>query len=62
MIQPKEVYEALVVDHSVLDLEFKKLLKAYRIDLNVKQSAWDKLNTETNLELLTGTLKRSFSA
>lgn len=54
VILTKEVYEALVVDHSLLDMEFKKQLKAYRIDLNVKQSAWDKLNAETSLELLTG--------
>lgn len=43
-----------MLDHSLLDIEFKKLLKAYRIDLNVKQSAWDKLNTETSPALLTG--------
>ncbi|KAK4287979.1 hypothetical protein Pmani_038963 [Petrolisthes manimaculis] len=53
---PKDVYEALLVDHSVLDIEFKKQLKAYRIDLNLKQSAWDKLHTESNPELLTGLL------
>lgn len=56
VVLTKEVYEALVVDHSLLDIEFKKQLKAYRIDLNVKQSAWDKLNAETSLPLLTGLL------
>ncbi|XP_066966574.1 protein tyrosine phosphatase domain-containing protein 1-like isoform X3 [Macrobrachium rosenbergii] len=52
-VSPKEVYEALLVDHSVLNIEFKKKLKEYRIDLNVKQSAWEKLNTETFLPMLT---------
>ncbi|XP_042863291.1 protein tyrosine phosphatase domain-containing protein 1-like [Penaeus japonicus] len=56
VILPKEVYEAILVDHSVLNTEFKKQLKNYRIDLNVKQSAWERLNTETNLYLLTGLL------
>ncbi|XP_042238188.1 protein tyrosine phosphatase domain-containing protein 1-like isoform X3 [Homarus americanus] len=56
VMPPKEVYEALLVDHSVLNVELKKQLKSYRIDLNVKQSAWEKLKTETNLYLLTGLL------
>ncbi|ROT81137.1 Protein tyrosine phosphatase domain-containing protein 1 [Penaeus vannamei] len=56
VILPKEVYEAILVDHSVLNTEFKKQLKNYRIELNVKQSAWERLNTETNLYLLTGLL------
>nr|XP_045614195.1 protein tyrosine phosphatase domain-containing protein 1-like [Procambarus clarkii] len=54
VLLPKEVYEALLVDHSLLDHDFKKQLKNYRIDLNVKQSAWERLNTETNLYILTG--------
>ncbi|XP_063852707.1 protein tyrosine phosphatase domain-containing protein 1-like isoform X3 [Scylla paramamosain] len=56
VVLTKDVYEALVVDHSLMDVEFKKHLKAYRVDLNVKQSAWDKLNAETSLPLLTGLL------
>ncbi|XP_071513800.1 uncharacterized protein [Panulirus ornatus] len=56
VLLPKEVYEALLLDHSLLPLELKKHIKNYRIDLNVKQSAWDKLNTETSLPILTGLL------
>ncbi|XP_045137368.1 protein tyrosine phosphatase domain-containing protein 1-like [Portunus trituberculatus] len=52
----KDIYDALVLDHSLLDAEFKRNLKAYRVDLNVKQSAWEKLNAETSLPLLTGLL------
>ncbi|XP_069942063.1 protein tyrosine phosphatase domain-containing protein 1-like [Cherax quadricarinatus] len=56
VMMPKEVYEALLVDHSLLNVEFKKQLKSYRIDLNVKQSAWERLKTETNLFMLTALL------
>ena len=51
---PKEVYEALLVDHSLLDASFHKRLKALRYELNTKQSAWAKLHKETDLEILTG--------
>ncbi|CAL4066887.1 unnamed protein product, partial [Meganyctiphanes norvegica] len=56
VVLPKSVFEALLVDHSIMDTDFKKGFKSYRIDLNVKQSAWDRLNTENNLHLLTALL------
>ncbi|KAB7494673.1 Protein tyrosine phosphatase domain-containing protein 1 [Armadillidium nasatum] len=54
VILPKKIYEALLVDHHLLNTEYKKKLRSYRIELNIKQSAWDKLKTETDLYLLTG--------
>ena len=33
-----------------------KAIKKYKADLNYKTSAWDKLDTETNLKVLTGLL------
>ena len=48
------IYEALVIDHSVLDTDTVKKLKNYRNELNIKQSAWDRLATETNPIILTG--------
>ncbi|RXG70528.1 Protein tyrosine phosphatase domain-containing protein 1 [Armadillidium vulgare] len=56
VILPKKIYEALLVDHALLNTEYKKKLRSYRIELNIKQSAWDKLKTETDLYLLTGLL------
>lgn len=49
-----EVYEALVLDHSVLDAETLKNLRHYRHELNIRQTAWDRLSKETNAVILTG--------
>ena len=55
---PNEIFEALLVDHSLISGDFKKQIKSYRIDLNIKQSAWERLRTETNLQLLTGNIMK----
>ncbi|XP_047736419.1 uncharacterized protein LOC125177883 [Hyalella azteca] len=55
-LEAKDVYEALVVDHTLLGAEYLKQLRQFRHELNIRQTAWDRLATETNAQLLTGLL------
>ncbi|XP_043192113.1 protein tyrosine phosphatase domain-containing protein 1-like [Amphibalanus amphitrite] len=50
------IYDALLVDHALLGPEFNKRIKSFRLELNIRQSAWEKLGTETDLKVLTGLL------
>jgi hypothetical protein len=43
------VFEALLADHDLLDEDFRKALARYRLELNYRQSTWDRLaHTEDN--------------
>ena len=53
-VDANEIYEALVQDHSVLGPEYLKKLRNYRHELNIRQTAWDRLATETDASLLSG--------
>ena len=48
------IYDALLVDHALLGPEFNKRMKSFRLDLNIRQSSWEKLKTETDLTIITG--------
>ncbi|XP_037071249.1 protein tyrosine phosphatase domain-containing protein 1-like [Pollicipes pollicipes] len=50
------IYDALLVDHPLLGSEFSKKMRHIRFELNIRQSAWEKLSTETDLKILTGLL------
>ena len=53
-LECSEVYEALVQDHSVMGADHLRLLRHYRHELNVRQTAWDRLEKETDAAILTG--------
>lgn len=49
------VFKAMLASHNDAD-DNCALSKKYKADLNYKTSAWDRLNCETNLSVLTGLL------
>ncbi|XP_015606539.1 protein tyrosine phosphatase domain-containing protein 1 isoform X2 [Cephus cinctus] len=52
----EEAVKALLCDHTSLAEEQKKRLRDYQIDLNNRQTAWQRLELETDLSLLSGLL------
>lgn len=46
--------KAILADHNLLREGMKKYIRQYRVDLNYKQSAWTRLQTEKNLYVITG--------
>lgn len=53
-LDASEVFEALVQDHSVLGAEHLRQLRHYRHELNIRQTAWERLSAETDTTILTG--------
>ena len=51
-----EVYQALLQRSTNLEEDWQKQLKQYQTDLNYRMSAWDRLATETNLNILSALL------
>ncbi|PSN44961.1 hypothetical protein C0J52_05490 [Blattella germanica] len=54
--QVEDVIQALLADHNMLSDGIKKYIRQYRFDLNIRQSAWARLQVEKNLYVLTGLL------
>ncbi|KAK0089052.1 hypothetical protein PV325_009415 [Microctonus aethiopoides] len=51
-----DVVRALLCDHSQFSDEEKKLIFNYQVDLNNRNSAWQRLELETNIKILSGLL------
>ena len=51
-----EVYQALLQNTSSMEEDWQRQLKQYQTDLNYRMSAWDRLASETNLNILSALL------
>ncbi|CAL7950525.1 unnamed protein product [Xylocopa violacea] len=55
-VSVEEVIRALVKDHSTLPDKTKKRIQDYQMVLNHRATAWQRIQMETNLDILTGLL------